>query len=116
MITNAMKCQTCDGPTKKSGKDRRGHQRFLCPVCNKTFIEPYEKPLGEMRLPMDKALSIIRLLVEGCSIRSIERITGVEKRTILSLLEVVGERCEKLLADRIQNIPVEAIAADEIWG
>jgi hypothetical protein len=32
-----------------------------------------------MRLPMEKAESILKLLVEGCSIRSIERITGVHR-------------------------------------
>src|SRR5580704_9266866 len=112
-----MNCQHCkSADIKKSGKDRKGHQRFQCLACKKTFTEAYERPLGDMRLPLDKALSVIQLLVEGCSIRSIERITGVEKRTILSLLEIVGERCEQLLADRIQSIPVKAVAADEIWG
>jgi IS1 family transposase len=55
-------------------------------------------------------------LVEGCSIRSAERITGVEKRTILSLLELVGQRCEKLMADRIQGLAVKNVQCDEIWG
>jgi transposase-like protein len=81
-----MKCQACESETKRFGKDRNGHQRFQCLSCRKTFIEAYEKPLGAMRLSPEKALSVIRLLVEGCSIRSAERITGVEKRTILSLL------------------------------
>jgi len=112
-----MNCQHCESAdTKKFGKDRNGNQRYRCLACKKTFSERHARPLGDMRLPLDKALSVIQLLVEGCSIRSIERITGVEKRTILHLLEVVGERCEKLLADRIQNVPVKAIAADEIWG
>jgi IS1 family transposase len=69
-----------------------------------------------MRLSMDKALSVIQHLVEGCSIRTTERITGVEKRTILNLLEVVGDRCEKLMEDRIKNLSVKEVQADEIWG
>lgn len=69
-----------------------------------------------MRLPVAKALSVIQHLVEGCSIRTTERITGVEKRTILNLLEVVGERCEKLMEDRIKGLAVEEVQADEIWG
>jgi transposase-like protein/IS1 family transposase len=111
-----MKCQTCNSETKKFGKDRKGHQRYCCLSCKKTFIEAYERPLNEMRLPLEKALSVIKLLVEGCSIRSIERITGVEKRTIMSLLLLVGERCEKLMADRIQGLRVTNVACDELWG
>ena len=110
-----MNCTTCDTKAKRNGKDRKGNQRFQCLVCNKTFAEPKEKPLDEMRLPLDKALSVLHHLVEGCSIRSTERITGVEKRTILNLFLLVGERCEKLLEDRIQGIPVKDVQCDEIW-
>ena len=85
-----MTCTHCNGETKKFGKDRKGNQRFRCLTCNKTFIAQVEKPLGNMTLAMDKALMCMRLLVEGNSIRSIERITGVEKSTVLSLLETVG--------------------------
>jgi transposase-like protein/IS1 family transposase len=111
-----MKCQACGAETKKFGKDRKGHQRHRCLACKKTFIEAYERPLGEMRLSLEKAVSVIKLLVEGCSIRSAERITGVEKRTILSLLLLVGDRCEKLMADRICGLEVKNVQCDELWG
>jgi transposase-like protein/IS1 family transposase len=111
-----MNCQPCSGETKRSGKDRKGHQRYQCLTCKKTFIEPYEKPLDDMRLPFDKALLVLQLLVEGSSIRSTERITGVEKKTILSLLLLVGEKCERLLDEKIQNINVKHVQCDEIWG
>src|SRR5262245_47010825 len=114
--SDIMNCQTCNGPTKRFGKDRNGVQRFRCLSCKKTSLEPRDKPLGEMRLPLEEALSVIQHLVEGCSIRSTERITGVEKRTILSLLELVGERCEKLMLERIKGLSVKDVQADEIWG
>ncbi|MBN2320015.1 MAG: IS1 family transposase [Acidobacteria bacterium] len=111
-----MNCQACGFKTKKYGKDRNGHQRFRCLSCKKTFIEEYERPLGTMRLPIEKAITVINLLVEGCSIRSVERITGVEKRTILSLLALVGDRCEQLMLEKIHNLEVENVQCDELWG
>lgn len=111
-----MRCQFCNEESKKFGKDRNGVQRYRCLSCKKTFLESRDKPLGDMRLPMDKALSVIQHLVEGCSIRSTERITGVEKRTILSLLEVVGIKCEALLEDRIKGLAVNDVQCDEVWG
>lgn len=66
-------------PNKKFGKDRKGVQRFRCNGCRKTFSELQDRPLGTMRLPIEKALQVLQLLVEGVSIRSAERITGVEK-------------------------------------
>src|SRR5271157_311381 len=111
-----MNCPTCNTTARKFGKDRNGLQRFRCPSCKKTFLELHQRPLGEMRLSVDKAVSVIQHLVEGCSIRTTERITGVEKRTILSLLALVGERCEKLMEDRIQGLKIKECACDEIWG
>jgi transposase-like protein/IS1 family transposase len=110
-----MNCQACDGQTKKFGKDRKGQQRYRCLSCKKTFVEPHVKPLGNMILAEDKALSVLKHLVEGCSIRSTERITGVHRDTILSLLEVVGQKCERLMEGRIQGVSVSEVQCDEQW-
>lgn len=111
-----MNCQYCNGQTKRFGKDRKGNQRFRCLACGKTAIAPYEKPLNEMRLPIDKAVAVLQHLIEGCSIRSTERITGVEKKTIISLLVKIGEKCERLFEKYIRNVKVSDVQADEIWG
>lgn len=111
-----MVCHNCELQTKKFGKDRKGIQRYRCTGCKKTFSEYQDRPLGTMRLPMEKALQVLQLLVEGCSVRSTERITGVEKKTILALLERVGERCEMLLENLIRNVPVKDVQCDELWA
>ncbi|MCZ2150388.1 MAG: hypothetical protein LC126_21745 [Bryobacterales bacterium] len=36
--------------------------------------------------------------------------------TILNLLVVTGERCEKLLGRVIRNVPVNDVQCDEMWG
>lgn len=111
-----MTCHNCQMVAKKFGKDRKGVQRFRCNGCRKTFSEIQDRPLGTMRLPIEKALQVLQLLVEGVSIRSAERITGVEKKTIISLLERVGERCEMLLENLIRNVPVKDVQCDELWA
>ena len=60
-----MTCHNCRCECKKHGRDRRGQQRFRCRQCSKTFLEPREKPLGGMYLPMNKAEMVLRLLLEG---------------------------------------------------
>jgi len=111
-----MVCHNCQLKAKRFGKDRKGTQRYRCNGCKKTFSELQDRPLGTMRLPMEKALQVLQLLVEGCSVRSTERITGVEKKTILSLLERVGERCEMLLENLVRNVPVKDVQCDELWA
>lgn len=58
----------------------------------------------------------LQLLVEGSSVRAIGRITGVHKTTILNLLVLAGEGCERLMERRIRNVEVRDVQADEIWG
>jgi len=114
-----MNCQTCNGPTKKFGKDRDGNQRYRCLACKATCTEPHEpKPrtLGAMILAEEKALSVIQHLVEGCSVRTTERITGVHRDTIIKLLEVAGAKCERMMSERIQGLKVKDVQADELWG
>jgi transposase-like protein/IS1 family transposase len=111
-----MHCQACQSPAKKNGRDRRGNQRFRCLTCSKRFAERPARPLGVMRLPVEKAELVLHLLTEGCAVRAIERITGVEKRTILRLLVQVGAGCERMLTERVKDVPVQDVQADEVWG
>lgn len=111
-----MNCPHCQSPSKKAGKHLNGLQRFQCKSCKRRFAEERPRPLNNMRLPLERALLCLQLLVEGSSIRSTERITGVEKSTIISLLLLAGEKCERLLNKHIRNIKVADVQADEIWG
>ncbi|OFV96987.1 MAG: hypothetical protein A3F68_05770 [Acidobacteria bacterium RIFCSPLOWO2_12_FULL_54_10] len=69
-----------------------------------------------MYLPVEKATAVLQLLLEGCSIRSTERITGVHRDTIMRLLLVAGDKCERLMKKHIHNVPVTDVQCDEMWG
>jgi len=111
-----MNCPQCNKPAKKFGKHRNGLQRYRCPNCKKTFTEPHTRPLGYMILNEEKAMSVLQHLVEGCSVRSTSRITGVHPRTILNLLTLAGEKCEQLMEERICGLRVKDVQCDELWG
>ena len=54
-----MTWHSCRIECKKFGKDRTGNQRFRCRHCSKTFLEPREKPLEGMYLPVDRAEMVL---------------------------------------------------------
>jgi IS1 family transposase len=64
----------------------------------------------------DAAERAIRCLLEGCSIRSTERLTGLNRNTIMRLLETVGARCEKLMDAKLRNLNCRYVQCDEIWS
>lgn len=111
-----MTCHNCKALARKFGKNKQGKQRFYCNTCRRAFIERQETLRDDLRLPLDKALQCLHMLLEGCSLRSVSRLTGVHKQTIMDMLVIAGERCEKLMADRIKGVAVKDVEADEIWG
>jgi IS1 family transposase len=69
-----------------------------------------------MYISPDRAAMALKLLVEGNSIRSTERITDMDRNTIMSLLVKAGEKCQNLMDERLVDLPVRDVQVDEIWG
>ena len=52
----------------------------------------------------DKQLEVMRHLVDGCSIRTTERIVGVHRDTICRLLVKLGNGCRELLDAEMRGL------------
>jgi IS1 family transposase len=66
-------------------------------------------------LAADKKLTVLGAMIEGNSIRSVERMTGVHRDTIMRLVTKTGEQAHKFLDRRIRGLSVKRVQADEIW-
>ena len=111
-----MTCRACEIECQRFGKHRNGLRRFRCPGCHKTFTEPHKPALEGSYIPLERIVLVLRLLIEGNSLRSTERISGLDINTIMRLLVRAGEKCEKLMGRILVNIPVRDVECDEIWG
>ena len=67
------------------------------------------------RLPFSKQVAVVSALVEGNSIRSTSRMTGVAKGTILTLLEDIGTACAAFHDRAVRNVRSRRVQCDEIW-
>ena len=63
----------------------------------------------------DVKLQIIHMLVEGNSIRSIERLTGVHRDTIMRLMVKTGNKCREFLDAKMRGLKLKHLQLDEIW-
>jgi IS1 family transposase len=68
------------------------------------------------KLPTEKKVTVISMLAEGNSIRSIERMTGVNRNTIMNLAVRVGNACKKIMDERMRGLTCKNVEVDEIWG
>ncbi len=68
------------------------------------------------KLTTEKRVQVISALVEGNSIRSTVRMTGVSKNTITKLLVDMGTACAIYQDQTLVNLPCKRIQVDEIWS
>ena len=67
-------------------------------------------------LKRKKQERVIAALVEGSSVRSTERMTGVHRDTIIRLMKRVGAGCEALMDSELRDLGCRRIQVDEIWA
>ncbi|HSR67920.1 MAG TPA: IS1 family transposase [Acidobacteriota bacterium] len=109
-------CPHCDsGDTRKYGRRYDGGQRYQCKTCKRTWSE--SKPLHPVlgRLDRTKALLAINCLLEGCSVRSAARLTGITKKSILALLNRAASRCRTVMEEKMRDLDLAQIQVDELW-
>ncbi len=68
------------------------------------------------RLSIERRSQVIGALVEGNSIRSVERMTGIHRDTIMRLGFEAGKGCHKLAHEKMRNLSCERVQCDEIWS
>jgi hypothetical protein len=66
------------------------------------------------RLTSTKRTQVVAALVEGSSINSIVRMTGVAKHTVLKLLEDLGCVCAAYHHRNVRGLRVRRLQCDEI--
>jgi len=68
------------------------------------------------KLDNAKRAAVVAALVEGNSIRSTVRMTGVAKNIVAKLLVELGAACAEYLNAALVNLKSERIQCDEIWS
>jgi len=71
--------------------------------------------MGMNTLKKERRAQVVAALVEGNSIRSTVRMTGVAKGTVLKLLVDLGRACDEYQRRTLVNLRCKRIQCDEIW-
>jgi IS1 family transposase len=68
------------------------------------------------KLSTEERKAVVAALVEGNSLRSVTRMTGVHRTTVMKLLCDLGRACSKYQDKIFQNLRCKRIQCDEIWA
>lgn len=72
--------------------------------------------MGMNKLDIKTRVTIVNMLVEGSSMRSISRITGVSINTVTKLMVDAGEACAAYHDETVRNVKANHVQCDEIWS
>src|SRR5579864_2266601 len=67
-------------------------------------------------LSSSRRAAVVAALVEGNSIRSTVRMTGVAKNTIAKLALELGAACARYQDEALRELPCKRLELDELWG
>jgi LacI family transcriptional regulator len=88
------------------------HWRLLCcRACGSRFSERKGTALFGSKLPMDKSLSVLEHLHEGCGMRQTARLTRVNRSTVGRLAQLAGDHASALHDELVAFSPADARGA-----
>lgn len=84
-------CPYCTGYGIKYGRSRSGCQRYFCKTCGKTYLSEYRH---KAYLPVINTV-LIRLLKEGCGIRSMSRLLCIAPGTVTARIRNISSTIKR---------------------
>jgi len=66
-------------------------------------------------LPPERQIQLLEHLIDGCGIRATERLTGVNRNTIMRWLVILGHRAQRFLNSKMRNLRLRHVQLDEQW-
>ena len=110
----SIKCKECGGGKYVKNGFVEKIQRYKCKECGYNFIE------GDKRIKYSSRdrLKVIKLYLENCGIRTIERVTGIRNSQISKWIESAAACIKRELKEsqsKVQNIQdIEVMELDEL--
>lgn len=99
---------------KVYGQDQIRYLRCIC--CGSEFSERKGTALWNTKISEARAVSVAEHLAEGCSQASTARLTRVDISVVKRLNRVIGRHGKQVHQERVKDIQVEALQADERHG
>lgn len=67
-------------------------------------------------LPIERQTAVVSALVEGCSIRTAERLTQTHRDTVMRLGAKIGRGCAEIHDLMFRDLQVSQLQFDELWA
>jgi transposase-like protein len=97
------------------GIHSRKERRYICHVCQKTFVETTGTVFYRLHKSKDVITLVLTLLAHGCPLQAVVVAFGFDERTVKGWLTAAGQHCEQVHEYLVQRPrDLGQVQADEI--
>lgn len=115
-MASEVVCPQCGGTHCIRYGSSRGHRRWRCRECGRTFGETVGTPLFRLHTPWPEIVRAIRVVLRRGSLRAAEEQTGHNYETIAEWIRRVGEHAEAVSEALVRDLELSEVEIDEFWS
>jgi hypothetical protein len=99
-----------------SNGSSRGHRRFRCGDCNKSFGTRFATPLYRVRTPVGDIVQALRVMMHRGSLRAAQDITGHKWETVRGWLLRANRQAEAFTEALVKDLELDEVEVDAFWS
>jgi transposase-like protein len=115
-MASEMRCPRCHGLHCIRLGITRGHQRWRCQECRRTWSDTLGTPLFHVHTPRPEIVRAIRIVLRRGSLRAAEEITGHHYETIATWIKRLGEHAQAVTDILVHDLELSEVEVDEFWS
>jgi transposase-like protein len=109
-------CPRCQGTHCVSNGSSRGHRRFRCQDCGRTFAGTVGTPLFHLHTPVAEIVRAIMMVLRRGSLRAAEEQTGHNYETIAEWIRRIGAHADAATDVLVHDLELSEVELDEFWS
>src|SRR6058998_2226201 len=115
-MANELVCPRCYGTHCVSNGSSRGHRRYKCQACGRTFAGTVGTPLFHLHTPLPEIVRAILVVLRRGSLRAAEEQTGHNYETIAGWIRRLGAQAEAVTEVLARELALSEVEIDEFWS
>ena len=109
-------CPRCQGTHCVSNGSSRGHRRFRCQDCGRSFAGTVGTPLFHLHTPVAEIVRAIMMVLRRGSLRAAEEQTGHNYETIAEWIHRIGAHADAVTDVLVHDLELSEVELDEFWS
>jgi transposase-like protein len=115
-MASELVCPRCHGTHCVGNGSSRGHRRWRCRDCGRTFAATVGTPLFHLHKPLAEIVRAIQIVLRRGSLRAAEEQTGHNYETIATWIRRIGAHAEAVTDVLVRDLKLSEVELDEFWS